>query len=67
MAKFSGTNRKPLRANLTAPVRTRAQRTLTHERGIGYPRDATSDLFLLAATNMGRRCSRCPNPPSPCD
>jgi hypothetical protein len=52
MAKFSGTNRTPLRANLTAPVRTRAQRTLTHERGIGYARDATSDLFLLAATNM---------------
>ena len=52
MAKFSGTNRKPLRANITAPIRTRAQRTRTHERGVGYTRDAESDLFLLAATNM---------------
>src|SRR6478672_12316251 len=52
MAKFSGTNDKPLRTNLTAPVRTRAGRVLTHERGIGYARDAESDLFLLAATNM---------------
>ena len=52
MAKFSGTNRKPLRVNLTAPVRTRAPRVLTHERGVGHARDAESDLFLLAATNM---------------
>ena len=52
MAKFSGTNHKPLRTNLTTPVRTRAQRVLTHERGVGYARDAESDLFLLAATNM---------------
>src|SRR5262245_25487402 len=52
MAKFSGTNRKPLRANITAPIRTRPQRLLTHERGVGFARDVESDLFLLAATNM---------------
>ena len=52
MVKFSGTNRKRNVANVTAPIRTRAQRTLTHERGVGYTRDAESDLFLLAATNM---------------
>src|SRR5262245_8475975 len=52
MAKFSGTNRKRLRANVTAPIRTRAQRMLTHQGGVGYARDAESDLFLLAATNM---------------
>src|SRR4029078_3921384 len=53
MVSFSGTNPKRLRANVTAPVRTRAQRMLTHERGVGYARDAESDLFLLAATHIG--------------
>jgi hypothetical protein len=52
MVKFSGTNRKPLRANVTAPIRTRTRRVLTHEHGLGYARDAESDLFVLAATNM---------------
>ena len=52
MGKFSGTNRKPRRTNVTAPVRTRGARVLTHEQGIGYARDPQSDLFLLAATNM---------------
>ena len=52
MVKFSGTNRKPNRANITAPIRTRARRAFTHERGVGYTRNAESDLFLLAATNM---------------
>ncbi len=52
MAKFSGTRRHPRRTNLTAPIRTRAARVFTHERGVGYARDAKSDLFLLAATNM---------------
>jgi len=52
MAKFSGTNRKPLRVNVTAPIRTRAQRMFTHERGVGFARDVESDLFVLAATNM---------------
>ena len=52
MPKFSGTKRRPLRANLTAPIRTRRTRTLTHEGGEAYTRDAESDLFLLAVTNM---------------
>ena len=52
MTKFSGTNRRRLRVNLTAPIRTRRERTLTHEGGAAYARDPTSELFLLAATNM---------------
>ena len=52
MSKFSGTRRRPLRANVTAPVRTDGRRTLTHEGGLAHLRDAESDLFLLAATNM---------------
>jgi hypothetical protein len=52
MTKFSGTRRRPLRANLTAPVRTSGRRTLTHEGGLAHVRDAESELFLLAATNM---------------
>ena len=52
MSKFSGTRRRPLRANLTAPVRTIDRHTLTHEGGLAHVRDAESELFLLAATNM---------------
>ncbi|HET7722379.1 MAG TPA: TROVE domain-containing protein [Acidimicrobiales bacterium] len=52
MSKFSGTRRHPLRANLIAPVRTDGRRTLTHEGGAAFLRDAESELFLLAATNM---------------
>jgi len=52
MSKFSGTRSHPLRANLTAPVRTVGRRTRTHEGGLAFRRDAESDLFLLAATNM---------------
>ncbi|HXY26994.1 MAG TPA: hypothetical protein VEH82_01780, partial [Acidimicrobiales bacterium] len=52
MTKFSGTKNRPLRVNLTAAVRTTFRRTLTHEGGLAYARDAESDLFLLAATNM---------------
>ncbi len=52
MTKFSGTTRRPLRANVRAPVRTIAQRTLTHEGAAAYLRDPESELFLLAATNM---------------
>jgi hypothetical protein len=51
MAKFSGSNRA-LRSNLIGPIRTRRARALTYEGGVGYSRDAESDLFLLAATNM---------------
>jgi hypothetical protein len=52
MTKFSGTKRRPLRTNLTAPIRTMRQRTVTHEGGSAFVRDAESELFLLAATNM---------------
>src|SRR5438309_733901 len=52
MTKFSGTKRRPLRTNLTAPIATTNERTRTHEGGDAYARDLESDLFLLAATNM---------------
>ena len=52
MTKFSGTKNRPLRANLTAPVRTTSRRVLTREGSLAYARDIESDLFLLAATNM---------------
>ena len=52
MSKFSGTNRRPLRVNLTGPIRTRGRGTVTHEGGDAFGRDPESDLFLLAATNM---------------
>src|SRR3954454_9385028 len=52
MTKFSGTRHRPLRTNLTAPVRTTERRTLTHEGGLAHVRDPESELFLLAATNM---------------
>ncbi len=52
MPKFSGTKRRPLRANPTAPIRTTNQRTFTHEGGAAFVRDVESELFLLAATNM---------------
>ena len=52
MSKFSGTRRRPLRANVAAPVRTLPHPTLTHEGGLAHVRDAESELFLLAATNM---------------
>ena len=52
MTRFSGSARRLLRPNLTAPTRTLRQRTLTREGGAGYRRDPESELFLLAATNM---------------
>jgi hypothetical protein len=52
MTKFTGSKRRPLRVNVTAPVRTTNARVLTHEGGLAYARDAESDLFLLAVTNM---------------
>jgi len=52
MTKFSGTARRPLVANVTAAVRTTTRRARTFEGGRAYERDAESDLFLLAATNM---------------
>jgi hypothetical protein len=52
MSKFSGTNRRPLRVNVTGPIRTGGRRLVTHEGGAAFGREAESDLFLLAATNM---------------
>lgn len=52
MTKFSGTNRRPLRTNLAAPIKTLRQRIVTHEGGAAFVRDEESELFLLAATNM---------------
>lgn len=52
MSKFSGTTRRPLRTNLHAPIATTNQRTRTFEGGGAFGRDAESELFLLAVTNM---------------
>ena len=52
MSKFSGTKRRPLRTNLTAPIRTVRTRIATRTGGVGFMRTPESDLFLLAATNM---------------
>ena len=52
MPKFSGTKRRPLRTNLTAPVATTTERTRTFEGGDAFARDPESELFTLAVTNM---------------
>jgi hypothetical protein len=52
MAKFSGTKRRPLRTKLTAPIATANERTRTFEGGDAFARDAESELFLLAVTNL---------------
>ena len=52
MAKFSGTKRRRLRTNVTAPVATTNELTHTFEGGDAFARDTQSDLFTLAATNM---------------
>ncbi len=52
MPKFSGTKRRPLRTNLTAPIATTNARIRTHEGGEAFARDPESELFLLAVTNM---------------
>jgi hypothetical protein len=50
MVKFA---RKQTRPNVTAPVRTDARKlALTHEGALALGRDAKSELFLLAITNM---------------
>jgi TROVE domain len=52
MPKFSGTKRRPLRTNPTAPIATATERTRTFEGGEAFVRDLESELFLLAVTNM---------------
>ncbi|HMK10488.1 MAG TPA: TROVE domain-containing protein [Acidimicrobiales bacterium] len=52
MPKLSGTKRRPLATNVNAPIRTTDARTITHQGGAAFLRDAESDLFLLAVTNL---------------
>lgn len=49
MPKFSG---KIARPNVTSPMRTIGVRGATYEGGVGFERDAKTELFLLAVTNM---------------
>jgi hypothetical protein len=50
MAKFNQAHTRPA---VTSPVKTATAATgLTHEGGAGFARDAKSELFLLAITNM---------------
>lgn len=51
MSKFSGPTQ---RNRVDAPVKTTEANTLTHEGARGWSRDAKSELFLLAVTNMVR-------------
>lgn len=48
MSKF---NTRTTRADATSPVTTTG-RADTYEGGAGFTRDAKSDLYLLAVTNM---------------
>jgi hypothetical protein len=50
MAKFSGT--APIRVPAQGPIRVAEQVAPTYEGGDGRLRDAQSELFLLAVTNM---------------
>jgi hypothetical protein len=50
MAKFSSTRARP---NVFHAVRTTRARMLTHEGGLGYERDAKSELFVLAVSTQG--------------
>lgn len=55
MAKFSGKNSTTLRQRpnrIKSPVTTTGPGAPTFEGGQGFSRDAKSDLFLLAVTNM---------------
>lgn len=38
--------------NVRAPIATTGERIYTHEGGVGHVRDAKSELFLLAVSNM---------------
>lgn len=49
VAKFA---KKKVRPNVVAPVKTTKLRMATYEGHLGYERDAKSELFLLAVTNM---------------
>lgn len=49
MPKFSGKAATP---NVQSPMRTTGVRGTTYEGGVGFERDAKTELFLLAVTNM---------------
>ncbi len=49
MSKFNGTK---VRAAAVGPIKTKSKTTQTAEGGEGHLRDARSELFLLAVTNM---------------
>ncbi len=49
MARF---NTRSTRPSTSSPVKSTGEQTRTHEGGTGYLRDARSELFLLAVTNM---------------
>lgn len=49
MARFNNRTAKP---SSTSTVTTTDVRTTTHEGGAGHPRDAKSELFLLAVANF---------------
>ncbi|MFD4830162.1 TROVE domain-containing protein [Streptomyces uncialis] len=49
MSRF---NTRSTRPALSSPVKTTGERTRTHEGATGHIRDARSELFLLAVSNM---------------
>ncbi|MGW7617443.1 TROVE domain-containing protein [Streptomyces antimycoticus] len=49
MARF---NTRTARPSASSPVTTTGQRAETHQGGLGYLRDAKSELFLLATANF---------------
>ena len=55
MPKFSGTKRRPLRTNLTAPIRTLRERIRTHEGGDAFARDAGVGPVPARRHQHGRR------------
>lgn len=49
MSRF---NTRTTRPNVSSPIATTGETTLTHQGGTGYLREPKSELFLLAVTNM---------------
>lgn len=49
MSKFASPLTRP---NVSSPIATTGERAFTAERGVGFVRDAKSELFLLAVSNM---------------
>ncbi|HEY5834967.1 TROVE domain-containing protein [Streptomyces sp.] len=49
MSRF---NTRAVKPSVHSPVRSTGERTVTHQGGAGYLRDARSELFLLAVANF---------------